>query len=188
MDNQLGWTLHSEWLSTLRWMYESGKLKAAKGVAHRGHVYPAEFDVTWKRDDGLEVEISIRVDREEGPTAMSATIRGPAGIHADYRQPIPSMTRQAAAQIAFVRSGPGAIQPASDGPIPMGTRATKRTDRSRLENVANLYRQAIDEGLGVTELIEVDEFVSRDTAYGLIKQARKAGLLPPSKPGRKAQQ
>lgn len=176
-----GWRLRNDWLASGAWMQRP----FPKAIRHRGHVYPERFEVTWVRDDGLEVELDIKVLADRGPIPMAATVRAPQGIGGEYRQPIPSMVRTAAAQIAYVEPEPGTLTPAPARLIPMGE-PTKRTDDARLERVAGLYRRAMAEGRKVTELIQENEHVGTATAYGLIAQARKAGKLPPSPPGRKA--
>jgi hypothetical protein len=180
--SKLGWSLESEWLDPFRW----ARKPTVEAVTHRDHVYPARFTASWVRDDGLCVDLDIAVDADRGPVTLSATISGPDGIEGEYRQPIPSMTRQAAAEIAWVETGERTISPAPAGPIPMAS-PTVRTDRQRLEKVADLYRQAVSEGVEVGPHVAAGMYVSKKTAYGLIRRARAAGLLPPSKPGRKGQ-
>jgi hypothetical protein len=140
------------------------------------------------RDDGLEVDLVVEVRPDLGPVPLAATIRAPGGIATEYRQPIPSMARQAAAQIALNPDGRGGA-----GPVPAGTvmrmgRSRVKTDETRLRRVADLYRAALAEGHRVTKLIEDEEHVSDLTAYGLIAKARKAGYLPRTAPGRKGAQ
>lgn len=158
-------------------------------VQHRGRSYPASFRWTWTRDDGLQVGLDVRVDGEAGPVPVAVTIRAAEGITGgDYRQPVPSMVRTAAAAYAVdvTEEAPGSYRVAPvSGPVAVG-RLTGRTDRDRLARIAEFYRRALAEGRGVTELIEESEKVSRSTAYGLIRSARAAGLLAPSRRGRKA--
>jgi hypothetical protein len=100
------------------------------------------------------------------------------------------MVRQAAAAYAMptkdLAHGVEVRPPRPGEPVPMG-RMTGRTDDERLERVAELYERAVAGGLRVTELITKEENVSDKTAYGLISKARKARLLPLSRPGRKEQ-
>jgi hypothetical protein len=184
------WTLNFPFFDhPLAW--ESGTegsvdLEKLNAVLHRGHVYPKRFDATWTREDGLQVILDIAVDEDRGPIPMSVTITGPDGVTGEYRQPIQSMVRGAAATMAFSTRG-GHYRPTwGNKPVPMGPPA-RRTDTARLQRVADLYHQAIEEGEPVGEFIAEEEYVTRKTAYGLIRRARKAGLLPPSPPGRKAQ-
>jgi hypothetical protein len=173
--------------------------RSVEKVSHRGFVYPARFSWTWTRTDGLEVHLEVVVDEEEGPTPTEVTVKATEGKigSADYRLPFASMTRMAAAQYAVRVTEPSdrvyRVSPApAEVELPMGLsmdqvrgHITQRTDTARLEKVAELYRRARAEGRGVTELIEVSETVTTTTAYGLIGEARRAGLLPPSRPGRK---
>ena len=177
-NDKLGWTLETEWADP------GDVFEFEWRVYHRGFFYPPRFDATWVRSDGLQVKIDIKVDARRGPFAMSVAITAPEGIEGEYRQPVTSMTRQAAGEVALGERSGSRFLSAPDGPVPMGAPA-KRTDEARLERVAELYKQALEGGLGVTTLIEREEHVARATAYGLIKRARKAGLLPPAKPGRK---
>ena len=163
-----------------------GDEEELNGVVHRGHVYPDRFDATWTREDGLQVALVIAVDEYRGPVPMSVTISGPNGVAGEYRQPIQSMVRSAAALIAHRVSKDGYIRwGGTDAPVRMGP-PPKRTDMERLQRVADMYHQAIEEGEQVGEFIAEEEYVTRKTAYGLIRRARNAGLLPPSPPGRKA--
>jgi hypothetical protein len=177
---QKGWVLESPWLNPFTVLQRE---PGTTFVAHKGHVYPERFEATWRRDDGLEVALQVRVDPAEGPIPLSVTIRHPDGV-SEHRQPIPSMVRQAAAQIAFVKNGPGSISPAPEGAIPMARRV-KRTNRDRLEQIAELYREAVESGEPVGEYVARREFVTKKTAYGLIGRARKAGLIELAPPGRK---
>jgi hypothetical protein len=156
------------------------------GVVHRAHIYPKRFDAIWTRGDGLQVLLDIAVDEERGPFPMSVTITGPDGVSGEYRQPIQSMVRSAAELIAHPVVRGGYIRWGRDKPVAMGP-APVRTDMERLHRIVALYHQAIEEGDQVWEIIAEQENVTRKTAYGLIRRARKAGLLPPSPPGRKAQ-
>lgn len=159
-------------------------------VTHRGWVYPEHFEATFTRqEDGLQVILEVAVDESRGPTPVSVTITAPDGVAGKYRQPIHSMVRTAARNVGFrIREpeygGQGHRQPWPSESVPMGP-APIRTDTERLKHVADLYQQAIDEGEPVGEYIAAEQYVSHKTAYGLIRRARKAGLLPPSPPGRK---
>jgi hypothetical protein len=167
------------------WVIGSTKVK------HRGYLYPERFEATWIREDGLEVEIDIRVDAVEGPIPIAATIRRSDGIRGEYRQPIPAMTRQAAAQIALaVEAGDGSTSvslPSAGTSIPIGKlgRPTANEKAKRLQRVAKVYRDAIARRDKVTKAVAEAEGVTDSTAQGLIWQARKAGLIPPTDPGRK---
>ena len=160
-------------------------------VAHRDAWYPRGFSCVWTRADGLEVEIEAEVDVEEGPHPVAVSIRQKDGLtSADYRVPVVSMTRMAAAQytIKASRTEEGSIEiggPGNEvvGPVEMGA---SRTDRARLERVAAAFLRAEREGIGVTTYVVEEEGIAETTAYGLIGRARYEGLLPESKPGRKA--
>jgi len=181
LGKDFGWrfqtSLHPLWL-----------LGSATKVQHRGHLYPDSFNATWVREDGLEVAIEIRVDAVLGPVPISATIRAPDGIRGEYRQPIPAMTKQAAAQIALAIDDPNSVsKPSAGTAIPMGRlkRPTATEKADRLQRVAQVYRDAIAARRSVTKAVAASEFVTDSTAQGLIWQARKAGLIPPTDPGRK---
>jgi hypothetical protein len=151
-------------------------------VRWKGLIYPAKFSWTWVRSDGLQVELDVRLDEVNGPVPTEVTIRSAEGIRGgDFRLPIPSMVRRAAAEYYGMHEqidGPGAF-------IYFPVQLTGRVDQARLARIAQLYEQAVSEGLGVTELIEKFEGVGSKQAYSLIGKARAAGLLEPSRPGRK---
>ncbi len=159
-------------------------------VTHRSWVYPERFEAVFTRQgDGLQVILDIAVDDSRGPKPMSVTITAPDGVAGKTRQPIQALVRAAARNVAFrIREaeygGSGRRQPWPSESVPMGP-APIRTDTERLERVAALYHQAVEQGEPVGEYVAAEEYVSRKTAYGLIRRARKAGLLPPSPPGRK---
>ena len=167
------------------------KAYLGKAVRHRDHLYPPRFGVVWAREDGLEVTIDIRVDPVEGPIPMSATISGPEGIRADYRQPIPAMTRQAAAQVSLLAKPDGSASPVPPGrSVPMGRRPGRPTAKQkadRLRRVAKAYNAAVEAGPGhsVAEAVMKVEPMTRSTAFGLIYEVRKAGLISATTPGRK---
>lgn len=212
-NDKFDWTLESDWLDPREWMRRAivDKLSGVDQplVTYRGQVYPSRFSATWLRSDGLRVDLDIRADAARGLIPLSVTISRSDGVEGnDYRLPIASMTRQAADEIwrALSESGRMGLKSGEKVTEPVGImfgdadtlrdeadrlqsvsmRApTKRTDQARLKRVAELYQQALEEGLGVTTLIEREEHVARSTAYGLIKRARKTGLLAPAKPGRK---
>ncbi|MGI8514509.1 MAG: hypothetical protein ACR2NT_05090 [Acidimicrobiia bacterium] len=186
MSKEFGWRLSTQ-------LHPFWVLGSTPQVNHRGYLYPERFEATWIREDGLEVEIEIRVDAVEGPIPMAATIRRPDGIRRECRQPIPAMTKQAAAQIALASDphaddGSHSVSLPNPGTsIPMGrvSRPTATEKADRLQRVTQVYREAIAARKPVTKAVAASEFVTDSTAQGLIWQARKAGLIPPTDPGRK---
>ncbi len=157
-------------------------------IIHRGMVYPRVLSAMWRREDGLQLDIDIEVEAEAGARVRRFTVTGADMIDsADFRQPVQSMAKRAVAAMAAEPDGLGnaTFPPSQPASVVVG-RVTSRTNDARLTRVADLYGQALSDGEPVTSLIEKEEHVSQSTAYGLISRARKAGFLPPSRPGRKA--
>lgn len=153
-------------------------------VEYGGRIYPRHLLATWTRHDGLEVTMQIRTDPDIGPVALGVSVVSGAGLRteADYRLPVPTMARHAAQVHGFA------------GTVP--TRLPRRPfdpdeQQQRLKTVATLYQEALSLGEPVTKWVhkglwEHSEFaVSKSRASHLISEARQAGLLPPTTPGRK---
>lgn len=60
----------------------------------------------------------------------------------------------------------------------------RRVNRERLERVAVVYRRARAAGQSTSEAVERDQRVSRSRAGALVVQARKEGILGPTRRGR----
>lgn len=154
MNNPTYWTLDFEYPR-----HEGDGIRGALGlpftsIEHRGHRYPEQFTAHWKRGDGLTVDLTIQVDSEIGPRAVSMAIASCTGLvdPGDYRLPLPSMVKQVAKHVAWpVKHGSGSSSiapPPGDRPgskgVPMGAISrTKRADSDdRLRQVARLWREA----------------------------------------------
>lgn len=176
----LGWSLSTRF-----------GLKKRGYVVHRDHAYPARFSALWRRDDGLEVEIDVTVDRDEGPLAQSVTVRGlDGGVASAMRGlPVPSLTAQAAAALAADRVDDGTFSIPGPGsepkPIRMGhvvKPRAKPSDRdARLRRVAAEYKQAVRIGAPVAEYVARQMSISNQYASNQIGEAKRAELLPPSR-------
>ena len=152
-------------------------------VEFGARVYPRHLLTTWTRDDGLEVTIKVRTDEEKGPIVVGFRIDHEQGLETtnDYRPPVPSMAKQAVTGYGFAFS----VKPHRQNLTQQQFR------QERLAVVAKAYRQAIEDELPVTKevrraLSEANFAVgSRSRVSALIHEARKEGLLPPTKSGRK---
>ncbi len=158
-------------------------------VRHRGLLYPPRMFFEWVRDDGLAVELEVEMTQDRGATVRRFAVTAPQDQTlggADFRQPVPSMARRGAeAWPAFEPDGRGnASYPPMGAPVVRPVRA-RRTDESRLRRIARLVEAAEAAGESVISGIVREEAVSRGQAYNLISEARRAGFLPPSGPGRK---
>jgi len=148
-----------------------------------GWTYEASATSTWTRDDGLTVEVAIVVDPATGGVQLTSyTVTAAPGQGLDVaatRYPVLSMGRQVAELIASGNE-PGRPQFLYVGPI-----RARRTTPELLERVADLYRVAVAAGFPVARHVGTGMGVGDKRASDLIGAARRAGLLPPSPPGRK---
>lgn len=119
------------------------------------------------RPDGPEVRskdleyVYLNDWLEQIVAACSWTNPGPAGVIATKNKP----SVDAVANVRRVRTG------------------RRRVPKGRAEEVAKIYRQHVDGR--PTEAIQNAFGVSHRTAARYVQDARKAGLLPPTTPGRK---
>lgn len=148
-----------------------------------GWVYESGATSTWTRDNGLTVEVAIAIDPTTGGVQLTSyTVTAPAGQGlnvAETRYPVLTMGRQTAEFMVSVND-PDHPEFFYAGPI-----RTRRTTPERLERVADLYREAVATGDPVARHVGDGMGVGVKRASDLIAKARKAGLLPPSPPGRK---
>jgi hypothetical protein len=65
------------------------------------------------------------------------------------------------------------------------SRANRKLTPEFLRQVAEVYREALRTGRAPTQAVKSRFFVSERMAGGYVQRARKAGLLPPTTPGKK---
>jgi hypothetical protein len=156
---------------------------------HRGMVYPRLMSFEWTRADGLTVAIDVEMSETEGASVQRFTVEAPEGevlSPADFRQPISSMAKRGAERQALQPDGLGNAGPAGDPEqVTVQPMRPAKTNSNRLQRVAELALEAEAAGENIVSGIVKHEGVRRGQAYNLISEARKAGFLPPSGPGRK---
>ena len=178
MQTEGGWTMQVTYTSKA----------VVRGVNHRGHRYPSQFDATFTRDNGLTVDLRVTVDEQRGPVPVSVTIRSDDGVSGrDGQLPVIKLARLAAKHAALdvSASSEGIYKagPASPETVKVGPLQPRRA--ASLDRVADLYREAIETEEQVGDYVAYELGVRRDRAYQLIHEARTAELLPPTKRGRK---
>ncbi len=62
----------------------------ADPVECQGRSYPRHLRATWTRRDGLEINMQVRTDPEDGPVILGFAVITKNGLREDYRRfPIP---------------------------------------------------------------------------------------------------
>jgi hypothetical protein len=172
---------------------------------------PSAFSATgepFSDRPGLTLVLDIEIDRWGRPRCVGLTMRPAEGGSLNWeplkKLPLDRLVLQATQVAASFFGSP---QPTTDGGLRFdfyGTpeeriaAAEKVADTARrrpklpddhLERVARVYREALEAGVAPTRAVAVELAGGWDrysSAKRWVQQARKAGFLPPTVPGRKA--
>ncbi len=175
-------------VKTSTWTLEAKSRAYPPIIWHRGLGYPETFGGTWRRADGLRVDLEGTIDSDNGPMLTRVTTDPPMRPSEVSKLPLATMARLTMkAGLVFEMSAPGTLVQRTDtrNEIVIGPLRRREGNDPRLPRVADVYRGALRDGEPVTEAVMRELNVGESLAQKLIMKARAAGLLPPTVKGKK---